>query len=66
MTKTALTPSVALALLRAARALNDVAGQWTEEDQDAWDASQTPIATALGMSLDEVAATIHAFLEENA
>lgn len=41
-----------------------VAQAWREEDQAAWDASRTQIGRALGMSLDEVACEIFAWLDE--
>lgn len=59
-----LTPAVHDAMRDAATALLRAADAWRENDQAAWDASETQISRALGMSLDEAGVEILGWLEE--
>ena len=60
----ALTPEVARDLRAVATILYDVCHWWRENDQRAFERSRTQIGRAFGMSIDEVAAEILAFVEE--
>ena len=44
--------------------LNDVCHWWRENDQRAFERSRTQIGRAFGMSIDELAAEILAFVEK--
>jgi hypothetical protein len=59
-----ISDEVADKLDAAAQALDDVAQLWRDEDQAAFDASHTRIRDAFGFSLEEVAATVRAFIIE--
>lgn len=59
-----MTPEVAEALRQAASAFLKAANAWQATDQDAFEQSTTQIREALGMSLDELAFEIFAFVEE--
>ena len=59
-----LTPDVASDLRAVATILYDVCHWWGENDQRAFERSRTQIGRAFGMSIDEVAAEILAFVEE--
>jgi hypothetical protein len=59
-----LTPEVACDLWAVAAILYDVCHRWRENDQRAFERSRTQIGRAFGISIDEVAAEILAFVEE--
>jgi hypothetical protein len=59
-----LTPDVASDLRAVATILYDVCHRWRDNDQRAFERSRTQIGRAFGMSIDEVAAEILAFVEE--
>jgi hypothetical protein len=59
-----MTPAVAAALNDAALALLRAAEAWQETDQEAFERSATMMRKAVGMSLDEAAAEIQAFVDE--
>jgi hypothetical protein len=59
-----LTPEVASDLRAVATILYDVCHCWRDNDQRAFECSRTQIGRAFGMSIDEVAAEILAFVEE--
>ena len=63
-TQPGLTPEVASDLRAVATILYDVCRRWRDNDQRAFERSRTQIGRAFGMSIDEVAAEILAFLEE--
>ena len=63
-TRPVLTPEVARDLRAVATILHDVCHRWRENDQGAFQRSRTQIGRAFGMSIDEVAAEILAFVEE--
>lgn len=60
-----LTDKVATNLREAAARLLWVTEAWDDNDQVCFDQSQTQIRKAFGMSLDEVATEILAFVEES-
>jgi hypothetical protein len=61
----ALSPDVAAGLRKVASALLEVVGAWQDNDQEAFDTSNTRIRFGIGQSLDELASEIFAFVEEN-
>ena len=63
-TRPGLTPEVASDLRAVATILYDVCRRWRDNDQRAFERSRTQIGRAFGMSIDEGAAEILAFLEE--
>jgi hypothetical protein len=60
-----LTPDVASDLRAVATILQNVCHRWRDNDQRAFERSRTQIGRAFCMSIDEVAAEILAFVEED-
>jgi hypothetical protein len=59
-----LSPAVYDALSEAAAAIMRASDAWTDDDQLAFDASETNMGKAIGMSLDEAACEIFGFVDE--